>query len=91
MYSRITTVKNPTGLHARPAAELVAAAKKFKSSVKIRTITDENKAPVNAKSIIMLLALGACQGSQVEILADGEDEKEAVDAMIELIDGGFGE
>lgn len=91
MYSRITTVKNPTGLHARPAAELVAAAKKFKCSVKIRTITDENKAPVNAKSIIMLLSLGACQGSQVEILADGEDEREAVDSIIKLIDGGFGE
>lgn len=91
MYSRITTVKNPTGLHARPAAEVVSAAKKFKSSVKIRTITEENKAPVNAKSIIMLLSLGASQGSQVEILAEGEDEKEAVDTMIELIDGGFGE
>lgn len=91
MYSRITTVKNPTGLHARPAAELVAEAKKFKSSVKIRTITNENKAPVNAKSIIMLLSLGACQGSQVEILADGEDEREAVDSIIKLIDGGFGE
>lgn len=91
MYSRIATVKNPTGLHARPAAELVAAAKKFKSSVKIRAISDENKAPVNAKSIIMLLSLGAAQGSQVEILADGEDEKEAVDSIIKLIDGGFGE
>jgi phosphocarrier protein len=91
MYSRITTVKNPSGLHARPAAEVVATAKKFKSSVKIRTITDENKTPVNAKSIIMLLSLGACEGSQVEILSEGEDEKEAVDAMIALIDGGFGE
>lgn len=91
MYSKITTVKNPTGLHARPAAELVAAAKKFKSSIKIRTISDENKVPVNAKSIIMLLSLGAGQGSQVEILAEGEDEKEAVDSLIKLIDGGFGE
>lgn len=91
MYSRITAVKNPTGLHARPAAEVVATAKKYKSQVKIRIVSDENKAPVNAKSIIMLLSLGACQGSQVEIIAEGEDEKDAVDAVISLIDGGFGE
>jgi len=91
MYSRITTVKNPTGLHARPAAELVATAKKFKSSIDIRIISNENKAPVNAKSIIMLLSLGACRGSQVEIIAEGEDERQAVDSIIELINGGFGE
>ena len=52
---------------------------------------DEEDDEANAKSIIFLLSLGLCQGEEVEITAKGDDEQEAVDALIALIDSGFGE
>lgn len=90
MYTRRTTVINKTGLHARPASDFVAAAKKFKSKITIKNLT-EDEGPENAKSIICILAMGMGPGTEVEITANGEDEQEAVDTLIELIDSGFGE
>ncbi|MBQ9941494.1 MAG: HPr family phosphocarrier protein [Christensenellaceae bacterium] len=89
MYSKETTVKNPTGLHARPASEFVAAAKKFRCKVQVKR-PDEADA-VNAKSIVMLLSKAFCKGDTVQIIADGEGDREAVEALIALVDGGFGE
>ncbi|MPN04008.1 Phosphocarrier protein HPr [bioreactor metagenome] len=91
MYRKTTTVITPTGLHARPAAEFVAAAKKFQSTITIRTVDDSDAVPMNAKSIVMLLSLGACQNTKVEISASGSDETEAVDSLVALIDSDFGE
>ena len=90
MTTRETTVKNKTGLHARPASAFVEAASKFKSTIKIKNV-DKNSAEVNAKSIIKLLTLSMSQGTTIRISATGEDEEEAVNALIELVDGGFGE
>lgn len=90
MYSKTTTIINATGLHARPASEFVAKAASFKSNITIKKIGTEKK-PVNAKSIVILLTLGLAKGSEIEISADGADEKEAVDALVALIDSGFGE
>lgn len=90
MYKRKAMVINVTGLHARPASVFVNTAKKFKSAVSIRHIGEENEF-INAKSVIMLLSLGIGQGEEIEIAADGTDEKMAVDSLIELIQGGFGE
>ncbi len=89
MYSRVTTIKNKTGLHARPAAEFVAAAGKFKCRLTIRRTSEEDAA--NAKSIIRLLAAGLAFGEEVELAGSGDDEQQAVDSLIELIDSGFGE
>lgn len=89
MYCKETTVKNATGLHARPASEFVAAAKKFRS--KIRVKRPEEADAVNAKSIVVLLTRGFSKGDIVQVIAEGEDEQEAVEALIALIDGGFGE
>ncbi len=89
MYTRNTTVANRTGLHARPASDFIACASKFKSKITIKRAGDEDDA--NAKSIVMLLSLGLGQGTEVTLTAKGEDEKEAVDALIELIDSKFGE
>ena len=91
MITHRTEVKNPTGLHARPASEFVAEAKKHASKITIRNLSAAGTEAVNAKSIIRVLSLGMGQGSQVEIIAEGDDEAQAVQTLIALIDSGFGE
>jgi phosphocarrier protein len=90
MYKRTTTVINKTGLHARPGSDFVHAAAKFSSKITIRRL-DEDDDPVNAKSIAFVLSLGIGKGIEVELAAEGEDEKQAVDDLIAMIDGGFGD
>lgn len=90
MYSKVVVVRNPSGLHARPASEFVSKAKSFQSKISIRRSGDESE-PKNAKSIIILLTLGVGQGEAVELQADGPDAQQAVDALAALIEGGFGE
>lgn len=70
----IITIKGSNGLHARPAAELAALAKKFKSSIVLRFESRE----ANAKSIINLLALGLKKGSAVHLKVEGEDGEDAI-------------
>ncbi|NCB64314.1 MAG: HPr family phosphocarrier protein [Clostridia bacterium] len=91
MYVRQTLLKNASGLHARPASELVARAKGFSSQVLIRNADKPDTQPVNAKSIVRLLSVGLSAGTTVEISADGLDEQEAVTQLITLINSGFGE
>ena len=90
MVSAQTTIVNATGLHARPASLFVAEAKKFASAITIKNV-DKDTAPVNAKSIMMILAAGLGTGTKIEVACDGEDEQAALDALIALIDSGFGE
>ena len=89
MYSKIVEVKNPTGLHARPAAMFIAEAKKYASAITLHRVGEEST--INAKSMVKLLTLGICQGQQIEICAEGTDEQDAVDALIALIEEGFDE
>lgn len=79
---------NKTGLHARPASDFVMLAKKFESKI---TICKEGGEPVNAKSMVRLLAEGIGQGTKAELAAEGADAAEAVEALSELIASGFGE
>lgn len=88
MVTRQVEFINKTGLHARPASDFVMLAKKFESKI---TICKEGSDPVNAKSVVRLLAEGIGQGTKAELMAEGEDEVEAVDALAELIASGFGE
>ncbi|MGC8580015.1 MAG: HPr family phosphocarrier protein [bacterium] len=82
MHLKQTVVlENKDGLHARPAAVLVQEASKFKSDIYLNK--DGNR--VNAKSIIDVMSLGAEEGSKIEIEIDGEDAKEAMDHLIDLI------
>ena len=90
MVSKQTTIVNATGLHARPASVFVTEAKKYQSSVTIRDV-DKGSAPVNAKSIMMILAACMASGTKVEIACDGPDEQQALDALVALVDSGFGE
>ncbi len=89
MYSRRVVVQNKTGLHARPASDFVSMAKKFKSKITIKNIEEGDA--VDAKSIVLLISIGAGKGTEVEISAEGEDEKEAVDSLVTLIESKFGE
>ena len=87
MYQQNVTVKNKTGLHARPAALFVQTANRFKSEV---FIEKEGK-KVNAKSIMGVMSLAVSQGTPIIVSAQGEDEKEAVNKLVELIESKFGE
>jgi phosphocarrier protein len=88
MVKKETIIINKTGLHARPASEFVLAAKKFESKI---NICKEGGEPVNAKSMVRLLAECIGQGTKIEIMADGADEAEALDTLVALIESGFGE
>lgn len=87
MYEKTVVVKNKTGLHARPAAMFVQTANKFKSEI---FIEKEGK-KVNAKSIMGVMSLAVSQGTTIAISAQGEDEKDAVEALVELVESKFGE
>lgn len=80
-------VVNKLGLHARPSAALTQVATRFKSEVWV------SKGPrrVNGKSIMGVMMLAAARGSTLAIEADGADEDAALEALRELIVGGFGE
>lgn len=80
-------VQNRTGLHARPAKELVNLAKTFKSNIRIA----HGAKQVNAKSLISVLTLGVESGGQVRIEVEGEDEEAAALALQALINAGLGE
>ncbi|MGL4607718.1 MAG: HPr family phosphocarrier protein [Eubacteriaceae bacterium] len=87
MITKEVTILNATGLHARPASMFVQAAGKFKS--KIFVIKGDQR--INAKSIMGIMAGGIAQGTTVAIEANGEDEEAAVETLIDLINGKFGE
>ena len=73
------------GLHARPATFFIQKANEFKCSIWVEK--DERR--VNAKSLLGVLSLGVVKGTAINLIADGVDEKEAVDGLIELISGNF--
>ncbi len=87
MYSKEVVLQNQVGLHARPATFFIQKANEFKASIWVEK--DERK--VNAKSLLGVLSLGIARGTTISIIADGVDEKEAVDALIELIESNFSE
>lgn len=90
MVSQKTTVVNPSGLHARPASVFVKKAMEFESDVTVRNVTGGSE-PKNAKSIITMMALGMKRGDEIEIAAEGPDEAQAVQALVELVESGCGE
>jgi phosphocarrier protein len=87
MVTRAVTVRNSLGVHARAAAKFVHAASAFVSQV---TVTRGDRV-VDGKSILGILLLAAARGTEIAVAADGEDEREALDALCALVHGGFGE
>jgi phosphocarrier protein FPr len=84
------TVEHSVGLHARPAAQFVQTANAYQSDITVKNQTSGTD-PVNAKSILSVLTLGVHQGYEIEVIAEGEDEKEALVALKALIEANFGE
>jgi phosphotransferase system HPr (HPr) family protein len=90
MRSIDVEVRNPSGLHARPAAVFVKAAAAYRSTITVENL-DRGTPPVNAKSIISFLGGGIAKGHTVRIVVDGEDEEAAVVALHDLVASGLGE
>lgn len=87
MIEREVTIRNRAGLHTRPASMLVRTASKFDSEIFLRRDDYE----INGKSVIGVMTLAAEQGASLTLVVDGDDEEEAVDALVELFEDGFGE
>lgn len=87
MVSREVTIKNNVGLHARPATFFIQKANSFKSSIWV----EREDRRINAKSLLGVLSLGIVKGMTITIIADGQDEAEAVEGLATLIDTGFNE
>ena len=87
MYSQEAVVNNQVGLHARPATFFIQKANEFKSGIWVEK--DERR--VNAKSLLGVLSLGIVKGTAITLIADGPDEEEAVNALVELINSDFSE
>ncbi|WP_138432110.1 HPr family phosphocarrier protein [Fodinibius saliphilus] len=87
MIKKKVTIVNDAGLHARPAAAMVKLASNYESDFYIHMYGYK----VNGKSILGVMTLAAEKGAELELEVDGDDEEEALEAIIELIDSGFGE
>ena len=87
MTSRSVTIANQLGMHARAAAKFVHLACRYQARVRVAREAGE----IDGKSIMGILLLAASRGSTLTISADGSDEDAAVEALIALVQGGFGE
>ncbi len=87
MAERTVTIVNKVGLHARPAAQIVKLASRFKSDI---TLTRDDL-EVNGKSIMGVMMLAAERGTPLLLRAEGPDAEPALDALAQLIADGFGE
>ncbi len=85
MYSKSVSVDNQVGLHARPATFFIQKANEFKSSIWV----EKDSRRVNAKSLLGVLSLGIVGGTTINVIADGSDEQDAVDALVNLVESGF--
>ena len=85
MEVRDVIVLNRAGIHARPATMIVDTANRFKSQIFLK----KDDLQINARSIKIILTLGATYKTPLRIITEGEDEKEADDAMASLFDSKF--
>ena len=87
MYMKHVKVQNKIGLHARPATFFIQKANEYKSAIWV----EREERRVNAKSLLGVLSLGIVGGASIRILADGPDEQDAVNGLVQLIETGFAE
>ncbi len=84
---RTVTIVNQRGLHARAAAKFVTTAERFTAAIEVAREGEL----VAARSIMGLMMLGAGRGSTIELIAEGWDAREALDALVALVECGFNE
>ena len=87
MLQQSTTIVNKLGLHARAAAKFVTQASMYNSDINLK----RNGQNVNGKSIMGVMMLAAAKGTEIELIIDGDDEKQAMQSLLELIANRFGE
>ena len=87
MVTKEVVINNQVGLHARPATFFIQKANEFKSSIWV----EKEERRVNAKSLLGVLSLGIVGGTPIRVIADGQDEQEAVDNLVSLVESGFAE
>ena len=87
MYARRVTLGNSTGLHVRPATVFMETATRFRSEVRVL----KDACAADGKSAISLMLLEAGRGTELTIQANGDDERAAVDALVDLVERRFGE
>jgi phosphotransferase system HPr (HPr) family protein len=90
MRSVELVVRNPSGLHARPAALFTRTAGGFAATITVENL-DRGKGPVDVKSMLMLLTAGVSRDQRIRLTADGPDEDAAIAALTELVESGIGE
>jgi phosphotransferase system HPr (HPr) family protein len=84
-------VRNPSGLHARPAATFVKAAGGFDADVRVTNLSRDPGKAASAKSVLGVMGLAVSQGHLIALEADGPDADDAVRTLVELVEGGLGE
>jgi phosphocarrier protein len=87
MTTQTIVVQNRAGIHARPAALVVQETKNYSSSIYFERGNDR----INAKSIMGVITLGAAYGTEIKIVAEGDDEQAAVEALVRLFESKFEE
>ena len=87
MVNAVTVIKNPSGLHLRPAGVLCKEALRFKSKISFKI----RNTAANAKSVLSVLGSCIKSGDEIEIICEGTDEQDALGTMIQLVEGGLGE
>ena len=87
MVKQEVTITNNIGLHARPATFFIQKANTFKCSIWI----EKDDRRVNAKSLLGVLSMGIAKGMTVTLIADGQDEAEAIGVLVALVQTGFAE
>jgi len=87
MFVKDVVVQNQVGLHARPATFFIQKANEFKSSIWV----EKEERRVNAKSLLGVLSLGIVGGTTIRVIADGADEEDAVNGLVNLVLSGFAE
>jgi phosphotransferase system HPr (HPr) family protein len=91
MAEQEVELRNPSGLHARPAATFVRAAGGFTSDVRITNLDRDPAKSASAKSVLGVMGLGVSRGHRIRIVAEGEDAEAAVRILVELVSSGLGE
>lgn len=91
MAEREVDVRNPSGLHARPAAAFVKAAGAFGADVRITNLTRDAEKSASAKSVLGVMGLGVARGHRIRIVAAGDDADDAVASLADLVASGLGE
>ncbi len=85
VVERTVVINNPQGLHARPAEMFARLASQFESEIRV----SRDHQPVDAKSILHVLTLGAAQGTELTLSAEGADAQDALEALVRLVDSDF--